>query len=539
VPYISIVVAAPLSPSVEALLAPIAEVLVVESEQLRNGAIRRARGEFILSMSADLEFSDELLGLLTERRLEKGRLYLADLREGSVLHAREGSFPITAEGLRENAAEDIAAKDSGIHFGEGWFPAETDPETGEVFRWTGNNAEVIIGTRERGGVIAIELEAGPGVGPLPQLLQVLDGVGVRVAEFRIAGRATLQLWVPPGTRAFRLVAPDGGRPLLDDLRILNLRVFRCDWVCLYNSSPVYRGLMSLRPALTRLLRSGGIGGLAHTVRLLRAAGSDVFGPAIEYWGTGWHRLEESGTERFRWVSTDAELVVRIPEVAQDLCLLLEPGPSLNGRPFDLSIRLNAGKTIGKVRVDGLTLVRVPLPLAPSTVAALFLSPDQQGEPLPDDTRVLNFRVLACACEPSARPAPEFHAPAGWTSATVAEKPAGTRWEARLQTERRELAEIGKPAFLHVNACEFLLMDRERWFDLRGLPEADFPPEYMHVLFCYAAHFAGAVEEILHDPLLTRTPVARAGIDQDLVWLITQMRRLRTPAILSLDSWGVK
>jgi hypothetical protein len=538
VPYISIVVAAPLSPSVEARLAPIAEVLVVESEQTRNAAIRRARGEFILSTSADLEFSDELIGLLTGRRLQKGRLYRADLRDGDILHAREGSFPLTAEGLRANAAEDIAAKGSGIHFGEGWFPAETDTETGEVFRWTRNTAEIIVHT-PKGGAIAIELEPGPCVGPLPQVLQVLDESGDPVAEFRIAGRASLQLWLPPGTRSFRLVAADGGRPLLDDLRILNFRVFRCDWVCLYNSSPGHQGLMSLRPTLMRLVRSGGIGGSAHAIRLLRAVGSDVFGPGIEYWGTGWHRLEESATERFRWVSSDAELVVRIPEVAQDLCLLLEPGPSLNGRPFDLSIRLNAGKTIGKVRVDRLTLVRVPLPLAPSTVAALFLSPDQQGEPLPGDTRVLNFRILACACEPSARPAPEFHPPAAWTSVTVAEKPAGTRWEARLQAERRELAEIGKPAFLHVNACEFLLMDRELWFDLRGLPDADFPPEYLNVLFCYAAHFAGAVEEVLRDPLRIRRPIARAAIDQDLVWLITQMRRLRTPAILSLDSWGVK
>jgi len=534
----------------------------------RNAAIRQARGEFILNTSIDLEFSDELMQFLAARRLRKGVLYRIDLREGNWLHAREGSFRLTAgtlsaesldrssrsipagscargpippcQGLRENQEDDII-RQPGIHFGEGWFPPERDAVTGEIFRWIGNDAEMILHPPAVACAIALDLEPGPGVGPLPQVLQVFDRTGRQVAAWSISGRASLQLWVPSPTRegplTFRLSAADGGRPLLDDLRILNFRFFRCDWVPFAIPVPSRQSLLSLRSALTGLARSGGFGSLARAVRLLRSRGGDIFGPGIEYWGDGWHRLEESGTERFRWVSTGAELVVRTSGRPLDLCLLVEPGPSLRGRPFELQVHTAGGKSIGCAKVGGLTLLRIPLPLE-SRVAALFLSPDQQGEALPGDLRVLNFRVLACACVPSERqpPSAEIPTPDGWTAVTVSRRPAGIDWAARNQRHRLELAEIGKPAFLHSNACEFILMDRDLWLDLRGLPEADYAPEQLSILFCYAAHFAGAVEELLREPMRLQ----RAGDpertapapDADLIWLITQMRRLHSPAILN-------
>src|SRR4029077_1362567 len=121
---------------------PSAEVIVVAPDmRSRNAGIRRARGEFILSTDAGLQFSDELIKFLAARELQKGRLYRIDVHKGNALHAREGSFPLTADGLRENQADDIACAQSGLHFGDGWFPAECDAATGEVFRWMENDAE--------------------------------------------------------------------------------------------------------------------------------------------------------------------------------------------------------------------------------------------------------------------------------------------------------------------------------------------------------------------------------------------------------------
>jgi hypothetical protein len=524
------------------------EVIVV-APSARNSGIFRARGEFILSTEIEVSFSEELMQFLASRQLQKGKLYRIDCHEGSRLHAREGSFQLSADGLRENQPRDIAGAGSGIHFGEGWFPAELDPAAGELYRWIENGAEVILRVPASGEALTLEFEPGPGVGPLPQVLQVLDAAGDKVAEWSVGGRASVQLWVPPaakGTRqTFRFCVPDGGRPLVDDLRILNFRCFRCDWVQPRNLAIPQTGVWSKRSALARLVGSGGPGALPRAIRLLRALGDDIFGAGIAYWGQGWHRLEESGTERYRWVSTDAELVVRIEDKQQDLCVLVEPGPSLKGRPFQLQIRLAGGKVIGSVRVRGLTYVRVPLPFAVGTVTTVFLNPDMHGEALPGDSRVLNFRVLACACEASERPlAPaDLVRPAGWTAVTVSAKPAGIDWAAKLKDRRRELTEIGKPAFLHVNVCDFVLMDRERWFDLRGYTESDHPAAYLNTLFCYTAHFAGATEEVLRAPLrVERAPSAGrspAVLDEDMVWLITQMRRLHAPAILNLATWGVE
>jgi hypothetical protein len=131
---------------------------------------------------------------------------------------------------------------------------------------------------------------------------------------------------------------------------------------------------------------------------------------------------------------------------------------------------------------------------------------------------------------------------GWPAVTVSQKPAAIDWMKHLESDSRQLTEIGRPRFLHTNGCSFLLMDRERWLDLRGLPEADYPTEYLYTLFCYTAHFGGVIEEILREPMRiscpSRSNPTPAQVDEDLVWLITQMRRLRTPAIVNANAWDV-
>ena len=540
VPYISVVAVARRGApddSFTAAWSPLAAASALSSEVLpttpegRNAALRQARGEFVLYTEADARFSPELIQFLARRTLRHDRLYRIDCRMEDWLHAREGSFRLTPEGRRANALRDIAAE--GIHFGEGWFPPEGEPQ---LFRWMEDHAEIVL---DRGGALELDLEPGPGAGTPPQSVHVVDESGVRVAEFALWQRTRLRLWVPPQARGLRIVVPDGGRALLDDLRILNLRCFRCAWVEPAGASQQPRDLDSLRPTLLRLLAGGGWLRVPEVMRLLRRAGAGIFGTGIEYWGHGWHRLEQSGTEKFHWVDRNAELVVRIPAAAQDLCLLLEPGPSLKAEPFDLVVRL-AGAEIARVRINGLTPVRVPLPVAPGAVAMLTLSPDRTGDALPGDSRVLHFRVFACACEDSKQPARAIAPGAEWTGAKVSEQPADIDWAARLDPVQAQRSQIGKPAFLHVNACDFVLMARHRWLDLRGFAETAEPPHYLDTLLCYAAHFAGATEEILRPPMRMTRPWeerAPAPLDDDMVWLITQMRRLRSPVVLNGQGWG--
>src|ERR1035438_56608 len=140
----------------------------------KNVGIRRARGEFILATNIDIVFSDELMMFLAERRLEKGHMYRIDRTDVMSdvpvndpldeqlaycsnnlirIFAREGAFPLTRDGLRRLEAEDIARPESGIHFGDGWFPVEkwgpAEPfSPAEPFRWIGNEAEILVSVPE-------------------------------------------------------------------------------------------------------------------------------------------------------------------------------------------------------------------------------------------------------------------------------------------------------------------------------------------------------------------------------------------------------
>jgi len=565
----------------------------------KNVGIRRARGEFILATNIDIVFSDELVRFLASQRLERGRMYRIDRHDvmsdvpvdgtldeqlaycGSHLIrvcAREGVYRLTEDGLRRNEEQDITRAESGIHFGSGWFPVERYGEQ-ERFRWIENDAEVWLRVPAAGPAISLVVEPGPGVGPPPQTLQVLDANGSMVAEWRVSERTKLQMWLPPATdgsvQSFRLHVPDGGRPVVHDPRILNFRVFRCDWaeqVPRVAPAPLASVVREARPTLARLVTSLGVPAmlfkgpaiLQAAVRLLSERGDDIFGPGVEFWGKGWHYLERAGAERFRWVSQDAELVVRTTDTRRNLALLVEPGPGVAYRPFHLLIKLSDGKVVARALVNGLTYVKVPVPAWRGRVTALFLTTEEGGLPVAGEPRILNFRIFGCGCAagnaPSMSAGPEYVIP--WTAVTVESRPTEFDWESERKEYRRVIADMGKPVSVHTDACgDFTLMAREHWFDVRGYAELNQFSMHLDSILCYVAHHAGAREQLLPEPMRIYhiehaagsgwTPegagklyarISQQGIQsvsyQDLVALIVQMRSLHAPVIFNMDDWGL-
>jgi hypothetical protein len=117
-------------------------------------------------------------------------------------------------------------------------------------------------------------------------------------------------------------------------------------------------------------------------------------------------------------------------------------------------------------------------------------------------------------------------------------------------------------FLHTNGCgDFTLLAREKWFDLRGYPEFDVFSMNLDSVFCFAAHYGGAREEMLRDPMRIYhiehgtgsgwTPEGQAKLferiaakgltfianDEVLAWA-TQMARLQSPMIFNHENWGL-
>src|SRR5678815_829596 len=77
------------------------------------------------------------------------------------INARDGTHKLTAEGLRALETEDVAAADSGLSFGPGWFPVERG-SYGEVFRWAAGSAELAIRCPSGPPPLLFDVEPGPG-----------------------------------------------------------------------------------------------------------------------------------------------------------------------------------------------------------------------------------------------------------------------------------------------------------------------------------------------------------------------------------------
>jgi hypothetical protein len=138
---------------------------------------------------------------------------------------------------------------------------------------------------------------------------------------------------------------------------------------------------------------------------------------------------------------------------------------------------------------------------------------------------------------------------------------GVDWEG-AQEAVAAVQDQPSPGFLHTNGCgDFTLLSRERWFDLRAYPEIDVFSMNLDSMFCFAAHYGGAREAVLADPMRIYhiehgtgsgwTPegqvklferIAAKGIpcvenDEVLAWA-KQMRRLKSPLIFNHENWGM-
>jgi lipopolysaccharide transport system ATP-binding protein len=112
-------------------------------------------------------------------------------------------------------------------------------------------------------------------------------------------------------------------------------------------------------------------------------------------GAGWGAIETQAGRRFCWIANDAELIVAQPTGRVDeLALEIEPGPSLGGAPLRLELRDERGATIGSATAIGRTEVRFKLPIVAGRGTRVWLHVDGGGLPVPNDPRVLNFRVFA-------------------------------------------------------------------------------------------------------------------------------------------------
>jgi hypothetical protein len=121
---------------------------------------------------------------------------------------------------------------------------------------------------------------------------------------------------------------------------------------------------------------------------------DILAPANNIaLGNGWFPLEIYGDESFRWVSSAAEVyVAAFRNIKHYLQIYLEPGPSLDFKPFELLVTEN-DEPVARAMIKGRQMISIELPPSEPTIRKLVLHAEGNNKPASKDTRVLNFRVF--------------------------------------------------------------------------------------------------------------------------------------------------
>ena len=236
----------------------------------------------------------------------------------------------------------------------------------------------------------------------------------------------------------------------------------------------------------------------------RASGPGMSQP----WGAGWRWDAAAGNMH---APGRAELVVTASEQGTGpLFLELE-----TAAPVAVEIRGGDGRQLASFHAEGRGVHRLELPLDPGRTHVVSLA--AEGE----------FRAWRC----------------DWTAAPRPHTPMGL-------------------AFLHTNGCgDFTLLSRRQWFDLRAYPEFDLFSMNLDSIFCATAHFGGAREEMLEEPMRIYhiehgsgsgwTPEGQAKLferiaarglqfvdnEEVLIWT-AQMGRLGAPMIFNHEDWGL-
>lgn len=267
---------------------------------------------------------------------------------------------------------------NGIYLGHGWYDIERDSEGS--FRWLTTNGEIVI-TRPDGTArsFVLDVEPGPGQPGQPFELRVVNAQDVTIYRIALAARQQTTIRIQPSAAeaaVFRLMVANG-EPTPDDPRTLNVRVRRIEW-----ERPLFLDLERLR-ALNQAEDIVEAGVLARC-----QYGGDLPQNGLLL-GRGWYGAERDESGPYRWLQSDAELVLTRPEaVPQCIAIDAESGPGQHCQPFDLELVDADGVSVGRATVSSRQVIYFHLPPQKRDGVVLRLRAPS-GVPIATDSRILH------------------------------------------------------------------------------------------------------------------------------------------------------
>jgi SAM-dependent methyltransferase len=295
-------------------------------------------------------------------RFVLGLLELED-KLTTIEKQRQENRELAMQQLKQTMTQEISTsviQTDLIKLGEGWYAPEVD--NGEVFRWAFNNAEITIYSPSgQLNTLYLDIEGGPGIKTPSFELQVRDQNDQVIARTNIVSRQTIEIPLPIAPQraiTFRLYTDEGGNSVPEDPRVLNFRVFKFGWSTSEISLPQ-----------------------EDEIKL----------------GKGWYNKEFMDGESFRWAGERAEFTIYSPSGKQQVLLLdIEAGPGVGQPTFELEVFDMYGNLVERAYVPGRYTVELTLPIRPEETATFQLHSTPGGKMIPDDPRILNFRLFNIA-----------------------------------------------------------------------------------------------------------------------------------------------
>ncbi|MFV0446087.1 MAG: hypothetical protein ACK5Q5_21125 [Planctomycetaceae bacterium] len=270
------------------------------------------------------------------------------------------------------APQDI--NDYTVDLGENWLRLVTT--RGPAFRWVENNAEVLVPRGEQDfGVLEMDVERGPGYGPGPLELKLIDETGAVAGITRIKSREVVRFAMTNrrlgGTR-FRLSCNSQGLKGPGELRVLNFRAFSLRYSSLDASEYEF---------------------LQAQLKAPPSPPNDVHDGSVILAGQ-WYPLARSKQGPFRWVNNDAEVIVQTSEdEPTELILDAEIGPSCGKIPGHVQVLNADDDEVAAFDLGTRKNMKVTLPASDGGLKTYRLRIDSEAKPVAGDTRVLNLRVF--------------------------------------------------------------------------------------------------------------------------------------------------
>jgi hypothetical protein len=112
-------------------------------------------------------------------------------------------------------------------------------------------------------------------------------------------------------------------------------------------------------------------------------------------GSGWYDYEVWRNVRFRWSNGDGQILISPGQPrASTLSVDIEPGPSVRLLPLVVQVRDGDGKVFQTEELSGRTTITIQLPPQSARPVLLVLhAADGDGKPVPNDPRILKYRVF--------------------------------------------------------------------------------------------------------------------------------------------------